>query len=91
MVKAKIHNSNVTKDFQIEEEIEIQNKMNHENVLQLHEVIHQEDTNKMYLVMDFVDLGPIGTRKFWKVRNKKNKLPPENRLMPTKDVKHYFS
>ena len=40
--------------------------------------------------MDFVELGPIGTRKFWKIRNKKNKLPKENRLMPTRDVKHYF-
>lgn len=44
----------------------------------------------MYLVMDFVQLGPIGTRKFWKVRNKKNKLPKDNRLMPTRDAKHYF-
>jgi serine/threonine protein kinase len=53
-------------------------------------VIHQEDTNKMYLVMNFVALGPIGTTKFWKYRNKRNKLPAENRLMPTRDAKYYF-
>ena len=40
--------------------------------------------------MDFVELGPIGTTKFWKYRNKKNKLPSDNRLMPTKEAKNYF-
>jgi hypothetical protein len=45
----------------------------------------------MYIVLDYIELGPIGTTKFWKKINKKNKMPKENRVLPTADVKNYLS
>ena len=34
-------------------------KLNHENVIKLHEVIDDEDKDKLYLIIEYAQQGPI--------------------------------
>ena len=38
-------------------EIAIMKKLNHPNVIKLHEVIHDDNKDKLYMIMDFAENG----------------------------------
>lgn len=63
-------------------EINIVKKMHHPHIVRLHEVIEDEDTKKVYLVMDYMKSGAILGRRYWrshKVKDYKNKKVPIDR------------
>lgn len=43
----------------VQREIAVMKKLAHTNVLRLHEVIDDDEEDKLYMVMDFCDKGPI--------------------------------
>lgn len=47
----------------LQKEIAIMKKISHPNLVQLHEVIDDPDEGTMYLIMENVDLGVIGSSK----------------------------
>lgn len=50
----------------LQQEIAILIKMNHENIVKLFEVIDDPDKDKLYLVMELVGKGSLGSRTYWK-------------------------
>ncbi|CUG06501.1 protein kinase, putative [Bodo saltans] len=48
----------------LKREIAIMKKIRHKNVVALHEVIDDPLADKMYLIMQYVDQGSVGTMKF---------------------------
>lgn len=45
-------------------EIAVMKKCNHENLVKLHEVIDDPDKKKMYLIIDFMNLGSLGCKRY---------------------------
>jgi len=49
---------------QLHKEIAIMKKIEHPNLVRLHEVIDDPDNKKMYLILDYMDKGQISSRRF---------------------------
>lgn len=50
----------------LEQEIAILKKVDHQNVVKLYEVIDDPEESKLYLIMDYVKKGAIGSKQYWK-------------------------
>lgn len=48
-------------------------KLAHPNICRLHEVIDDPKADKLYLVMDFIEKGAIGSKSYWSNESKYNK------------------
>jgi [calcium/calmodulin-dependent protein kinase] kinase len=43
--------------------------MDHENIVKLYEVIDDPDNDKLYIIMELVKKGAIGSKTYWKNEN----------------------
>lgn len=50
----------------LEQEIAIMKKINHPNIVKLHEVIEDSEFNKLYIVMEFMQRGSILSSTYFK-------------------------
>ena len=57
-------------------EIGIMKKIDHMNLVKLHEVIDDPMSNKIDLIMDYMDLGYLGSPKYKKFHKIKGKTLP---------------
>jgi len=48
-------------------------KLDHPNIVKLHEVIDDEEYHKIYLIMDFVRRGAILSDHFWEFETMQDK------------------
>ena len=53
----------------LEQEIAILKKLDHPNCVKLIEVIDDPDNDKLYIIMELVKKGAIGSRTYWKNEN----------------------
>ena len=53
----------------LEQEIAILKKMDHQNIVKLQEVIDDPDNDKLYIVMELVKKGALGSKTYWKCEN----------------------
>ena len=60
----------------LDSEIGIMKKIDHLNLVKLHEVIDDPRSNKINLIMDYMDLGYIGCQKYKKFHKIKEKTLP---------------
>lgn len=68
----------------LQKEIAIMKKISHPNLVQLHEVIDDMDQGTIYLVMEKVDLGVIGSSKH------KTYIGCQRKKIPMKKLRKYF-
>ena len=50
----------------LEQEIAILKKMDHPNTVKLHEVIDDSSEEKLYMVIELMEKGSIGSNAYWK-------------------------
>ena len=50
----------------LEQEIAILKKIDHPNIVRLHEVIDDPEERKLYIIMDYVKKGSINSKTYWK-------------------------
>ena len=53
----------------LQQEIAILKKMDHENIVKLFEVIDDPENDKLYLIMELVKKGALGSKTYWKSEN----------------------
>lgn len=70
----------------LQEEIAIMKKLNHPNVLQLHEVIDDPKNKKLYMILDYIDGGFLGS----KTHLKKLSMDQKKRKLPLSKIWRYF-
>mmetsp|Transcript_44695 Transcript_44695/g.87557 ORF Transcript_44695/g.87557 Transcript_44695/m.87557 type:complete len:524 (+) Transcript_44695:595-2166(+) len=73
---------NFDPDHQIKTEIAVMKQLHHENIVVLHEVIDDEDRDRLYLVMDLVPHGPV-------LHSDEDTF--ESEPVPEETARHYFS
>ncbi|KAM3139239.1 hypothetical protein pb186bvf_008649 [Paramecium bursaria] len=54
----------------LEQEIAILKKIDHPNIVRLHEVIDDPEERKLYIIMDYVKKGSINSKTYWKSEGK---------------------
>lgn len=68
----------------LQKEIAIMKKISHPNLVQLREVIDDSEKGTMYMIMDFMDLGNIGSNSH------KAKINCRGEKLPEEKLRKYF-
>lgn len=76
----------------LEQEIAILKKVDHQNVVKLVEVIDDPEERKLYLIMEYVKKGSIGSKQYWKSQGQvidyeKGEQPPS---IPLEKLRSYL-
>lgn len=64
----------------LKKEIAIMKKINHPNLLTLYEVIEDAEAKKMYMVMEYIDWGPLMSKKHMIAIDCETDFFPEDKL-----------
>lgn len=64
----------------LKKEIAIMKKINHPNLLTLYEVIEDPEDKKMYMVMEYIDWGPLMSKKHMIAIDCETNFFPEDKL-----------
>jgi [calcium/calmodulin-dependent protein kinase] kinase len=63
--------------------------MDHENIVKLFEVIDDPDNDKLYLVMELVKKGALGSKTYWKCENIDISEDSSTPLVPLEKLRKY--
>ena len=63
---------------QLEGEIAVMKKLNHQNIVKLYEVIDDPNAEKLYLVMEYVHRGAVMSKQYWDSDNARLPLTKSN-------------
>lgn len=93
-LKIKVDKNNI--NSVIRNEIEILNMMQHENIVKLYEALEDENTQKIYLVLEYCARGALFSEVFWKGFDRESSKEPSfhrdntKREIPLKIAKKYM-
>ena len=65
----------------LQKETAIMKKIFHDNLIQLFEIIDDPDKGKLYFIMDYMDLGYLGSTQHMAYINNKHKYLPDDKLL----------
>lgn len=65
-LKQKLVSMKINAFTLLQQEIAIMKKIDHPNIVKLHEVIEDSESNKLYIVMDFMERGSILSSHYFK-------------------------
>lgn len=73
-LRSRLSNSHINES--VKSEIAIMNSLDHPNIVKLYEALEDENSKKIYLVMEYCTKGALLTPGFWRARkqNKNNFL-----------------
>lgn len=89
-LRSRLSNSHINES--VKSEIAIMNSLDHPNLVKLYEALEDENSKKIYLVMEYCSKGALLTPGFWKSRkeNKDNFLLDEQLLTHQQDKLNLF-